>query len=127
MTTLLDTLQSAGEGSRDLDGEIAVAVKLWNAEDIHHCGGGVCVSASQSLHHAVPHYTTSLDAAVSLVPEGRWWEVRQMADPKSPMRGDGIFTARVGFSYGSVGFPAHHDEPAIALVAAALKARDTTP
>ncbi len=59
----------------------------------------------------IPRYTTSLDAAVTLVPEKYWWSVRN------------------GGCYATVGPSNWHDlegeakTPALALCAAALKAR----
>lgn len=56
--TLLAQLQSATEGSRKLDDEI------WRA---------MVPEAVKYEHVSAPRYTTSLDAAVSLVPEGCDW------------------------------------------------------
>ena len=51
VVTLIEKLEGATEGSRELDAEIHVAV------------GGT--------EFTVPYYTTSIDAALTLVPEGR--------------------------------------------------------
>lgn len=55
MTDLLTRLENAKEGSRELD---------WAIRD------QVCADAGEISSHIAPHYTTSLDAALTLVPEG---------------------------------------------------------
>jgi hypothetical protein len=89
MTGIIERLESATEGSRELDAAIAVAVRsmvtasggqvpkwadenfpVWRVaragvvEVVHDDGHG-------SLNWHAPHYTTSLDAALALVPGGR--------------------------------------------------------
>jgi len=70
-----------------------------------------------------PRYTTSIDAALTLVPEGMWWLIGagQMR-PEEPLYGAQI--RKPGFSTGGqVVSDAEHNCMAIALCIAALKAR----
>lgn len=62
------------------------------------------------IGRAIPAYTASIDAAMTLVPEGEIWAIDYLRSPKT--------VARVGaFNQGSAA------TPALALCAAALKAR----
>lgn len=140
---LVERLERAKEGSRELDLAIARATR----DDVPEIGDGVfdwhegkyASSDPGSLYQdqfnqpappnvwKSPHYTTSIDVALTLVPEGFWWEIRQMYAPNSPMRhfgNRGLFHARVGKSYGSNGALGENDNPALALCIAALKARE---
>lgn len=125
MNTLIAELEAATEGSRELDAEIWWDVKpsqarttYWNGAtgkphpliDLPRSGlgyHGVCVSA--------PHYTTSLDAALTLVPEGWWWVINSGTQ--------GLAKAILGARGSDAG--AHEDAhtPALALCIAALRAR----
>lgn len=75
----------------------------------------------------LPRFTESVDAALTLVPEGAaWWEVRKIQAADSPMRAFGpcgMFTAKVGMNWGDNGISGNHDSPAIALCIACLRAR----
>lgn len=55
---LIARLEAASEGSRDLDQDIEIAINP-PREDVYRC----------------PHYTTSLDAALRLMPAGWLWDV----------------------------------------------------
>ena len=128
---LIARLERATEGSRELDAEIAVAVRsldtegdkslpkwagknypIWRArpdgrvECVHTDGTG-------SLNWSPLHYTTSIDAALSLVPEGHDWIV---ADVNGHVGGT---------PYACVGSKKPHfaETPALALCIAALRAR----
>ena len=78
----------------------------------------------QGLHDSAPRYTASLDDAVTLVPDGWYWRA-----------GHGVLWP--GWAHLNVKHPdhcdygdehtAHAETPALALCAAALKARETTP
>ena len=78
---------------------------------------------SPNLHQHARRYTESLDSALTLVPEGYWWQIsngkRRHYDPQAgaelffdggPNRGDMAFTADAA-------------TPPLALIAACLKAR----
>ena len=63
MTDLIERLEAATEGSRELDAEIDE--RIWRAK----WGRGKPKDIS------VLYYTTSIDAALTLVPEGCGWEI----------------------------------------------------
>jgi hypothetical protein len=136
---LIAKLETATEGSRELDGEIALAVVRENYPDAHFVDEeskdviqvmpGMTAGASSEL----PRYTTSLDAALLLVPEEFGWLVRSQHD--------GLPFANCSHPYSTnniwivngenVSLPpedqghnhARAQTPAIALCIAALKAR----
>ena len=117
--TLLSRLQAATGPDREIDAEIG---ELVGAAD--HSGPAY----HRPFKDWAKHYTASLDAALTLVPVGNWWEIGKTTDERSPMRhfgcsADGIFVAKTHASYGDGGFIGRHDAPAIALCIAALKAR----
>lgn len=80
--SLIAALEQAEVGSRELDGEIAIAIGwtcnqigearwLWTAlediEDPDDWTGPMCTDAGEyirGVHGSVPHYSTSLDAAL---------------------------------------------------------------
>src|SRR6185312_16180792 len=80
-TDLLARLEAATEGSRELDAEIAYAIDFKPDDDpdftwrgVVERAGGV-VKAAERLHHYssmwgrwIPRYSTSLDAALTLLP-----------------------------------------------------------
>ncbi len=75
MDDLIAKLAAATEGSRDLDGEIAVACNLrpaWLLDDPRGliAGRGCARAGRTGPSFEVPPYTTSLDAALTVVPEG---------------------------------------------------------
>lgn len=96
LTSLISRLEKATEGSRELDAEIAVAifkadrlpddlgyVKKTVASD--QCAPGMYwyISRSGKSLYAAPRFTTSVDAAISLVPDG--WHIYEM-NQKDPTR-----------------------------------------
>lgn len=60
MNKLIEKLEAATEGSRELDIEMAYGIPMG-------------VSAEEDC---APHYTTSLDAALTLVPEGAYTKLQ---------------------------------------------------
>lgn len=84
MTTdeLIKLLEGATEGSRDLDARIGYAVDLIAEGDlswrttVDRCGWEDAMRRSESHQNVwssyLPHYSTSVDAALTLVPEGDW-------------------------------------------------------
>ncbi len=126
MEELIATLERAEEGSRELDAEIEALLTGWvpahlcsdNTRRSYGVGGLHRLDDGSNLmvvdfKHA-PHYTTSSDAALTLVPEGFDWDIC--------FRGGGnrrSYFATVGV-YKS-GDP--RPTPALALCIAALKAR----
>lgn len=93
MTSLTARLEAATEGSRELDVEIALEwlhvesseeayVRRTNRHDTEARPGDYwLVQRSGRQLKAAPHYTTSLDAALTLVPEG--WRVYGMGQGAS--------------------------------------------
>ena len=103
MSDLIAKLEAASEGSRELD-TLVCEVKGACPDGVRFCPG-LC-----------PSYTTSLDAALTLVPEGyryRFWAHHT-----------GVSGASV-FPHGGGTLSRAHDAPtpALALCIAALKAR----
>lgn len=123
---LIARLEEAGEGSRELDARVLFAINhagamrgFWNAstglpstlpDDFDALPNGL---GRRGIEAVSPHFTTSIDAALTLVPEGCAWSVGCEID----------FTpvARV------FGHDIHADvcavTPELALVIAALRAR----
>lgn len=100
--TLIEQLESAAEGSRALDAQIASQ---------HGGFGGMGYETWDAIEADCPHYTTSLDAALTLVPEGREWSVTYLWDGRCGGTCDGHHADFKGAT------------PALALCIAALKAR----
>ncbi len=65
--TLIERLNAAPVGGRELDAEIFLQIVL-NGEE-----AAFPDAAYKAALIKAPRYTTSIDAAVSLVPEGRFW------------------------------------------------------
>lgn len=84
MNELIAALEGAEEGSRGLDAQIAFAANTWKWSPMgvwadHDLkvspGGGRDFTYKSAVEAAsaclsLPHYTTSIDAALTLVPEG---------------------------------------------------------
>ena len=110
MTDLITELESAPEESRELD--VAIARSL--GRNTYGEDQEVTLADGNKTLEPIPHYTTSLDAAVTLVPEEWHWEITD------------IGTAWVGTHLTAqkvVKFAANAATPALALCIAALKAR----
>lgn len=117
MTDILTRLRDATEGSRKLDQIIGEALKL---PPRYPSESSLCIYA---------HYTTSIDTALTLVPEG-WkpsmmsWSVPELTEPTARVS---MFMTLVSNDYkGHVrGEVKMHEgaTPAIAVCIAALKAR----
>lgn len=122
MTDIIKRLEAATEGSRELDARIGAVVSDYertrqptsseSVEPGHFWEG----KAPESLQHA-PHYTTSIDAALTLVPEGYRWRLWYH---HTGYCGADIFPDKGGI------LSKVHDAPtaALALCIAALKARE---
>lgn len=112
MKDLIEKLEAATEGSRELDAEIAIASGTAPVGAFRPCASldnGTFGTGAYSLWSA-PHYTSSLDAALTLVLKGFGWNVNDdcgdvaVFGETGEFRGDGR-------------------TPALALCIAALKAR----
>ena len=128
-TRLIARLEAAAEGSRELDEEIAFATE-WRPidwapsaesfaehEQKHDYATAWIAHAPWHNTWPIPHYTTSLDAALTLVPEGWQWDVRCAEFPQS---------CPTAFCWPPGVRSGHADEaatPALAFCIAALKAR----
>lgn len=125
LLALADRAEWAEGADRELDAEIAVAVYggeiVWKTANYimdpyparrypsaAHVGG--------YCNGHIPAFTTSLDAALSLVPEGWGWQMRRSHHGKRAVcylwNGCGVWSPTVVAA-----------TPALALVAAALRAR----
>jgi hypothetical protein len=137
LQSLLSRLETATEGSRELDAEIDAALRIgkpslpdwartnfptWRArpDGRVECAHG---DGTGSLHWESQPFTRSVDAALSLVPEGFYWNLRV---------GRNVITATVQSPFGTSLTPqwvheeAEAETPALALVVAALRARGPT-
>lgn len=121
MTDLISRLLAATEGSEELDLAIAEAVIDPDAHIAEHCvGDGLLIWGDHRWNkQPIPKFTQSVDAAMTLLPEGRCWSIR---GPLSPHE---HFRATVDKS-GAVGFPVERNPwvaaltPALALCLAIL-------
>jgi hypothetical protein len=119
---LIARLEAAPEGSRELDvraeitrrsflaglGAAAIAAEIVRVQS--HIGFAKFADAEE-----VPHYTTSLDAALTLVPEGWRWKVQQLRD--------GHYATLMRRARNGGKFIVGPNPPALALCIAALRAR----
>ena len=123
--TLIEKLEAATEGSRELDAEIWHAANPTKYERVAGQQSGLYPRGfnpemkaqwlARRMADKAPHYTTSLDAALTLKPEGhriRLWEHHTGSFGCDLFKGDGGFL-----------WKAHAPSLALALCIAALKAR----
>lgn len=142
MQDLIDKLESATEGSRELDAHLSAAL-LGNGAyaAVSEFNGAWCVYRGEdrsgrarvvsSNRGDVPdvrlHYTTSLDAALTLVPEGDGWLIsdKPFAEIFRPLR---VLAGRPTALADRVGVfgdkEIRKSTPALALCIAALRARE---
>lgn len=124
---LIRQLECATKGSRGFDGDIwAIAdydemwrrcgwKGLWYAGHLH-TKAEKAERIKRMAAHLAPAYTTSLDAALTLVPDGMGWGVKKQQNGHFAWcDGDIAQAGNVAVRYGVT--------PAIALCIAALKAR----
>lgn len=127
MNDLASRIEQAEEADRDLDCEIALAID--GGEIIWLMANGTMEQYparkyESSMHVGgfgkapVPLYTSSMDAAISLVPEGRMWRCDFLPARHANKQVGSAFVAIDGDTY-------HGDARtyALALCAAALRAR----
>ena len=131
---LIAKLEAAPEGSRELDLEITKAVG-WCAKSAWYDSEGDCLqwhehhdfgstTAAELLSDPLHHFTTSLDAALTLVPEGlvRWSVSREITGVGSENPTD-WYDAVLSDFYNEFSGQGQSNTPALALCIAALKAR----
>lgn len=109
LTDLIERLEKATEGSRELDCNVAEAAGLGARRQFH--------PPLLDNGRPVPRFSESLDAALSLVPEGRYAKLQISHDHKRAW-------AWVEMEAGEAVACA---APALALCIAALKARQAAP
>jgi len=123
--TLIERIEAAEEGSRELDAEIATDVLGWTFKHITEKGGARWTAwwrefNGKKYRVQLPHYTTSLDDALQLVLEGY---VFSISDATKKAR------ANVWRLSATNETPPDYSKaatPALALCVAALKARAET-
>jgi len=114
---LIQRLQDATEGSRELDFDIALSIG-WTREWYISCYGWKNPKGQQCSERYVPAFSTSIDAAMTLVPEGHGTVALEITR-KSARAAIGNDTQE-----GFVGEAAEAPTPALALCIAALKAKE---
>ena len=117
MNKLIAELEQATEGSRELEMQIGILLG-WKAPHAKYAEWGMWLSPGGESEQ-LPWFTTSLDAALTLVPEGCGWYMNDVGE-------GGIFKKETADSFGGclvVGSCDGNTTPALALCIAALKAR----
>lgn len=130
---LITALESADGPSRELDAEIARAIGYDVKTDGNPAGRFYFQRRPTDWWEDVLPYMESVDAALTLVPDGWDWDVSfepwllpHRPDVKTPVR-----AGYASVSDGDLNSPktrqhiGRHDTPAIALCIAALRARKT--
>ena len=131
MKDLITRLEEATEGSRELDAEIHCAItpgrivhpkgeRGYTQDDLLHEARNTRLAQAQFISRSrgpSPHYTTSIDAALTLVPEGCAWGCTFACGTSKPVASCGPWdTYPVSIRNAAT--------PALALCIAALKARE---
>lgn len=132
--TLIKRLEAAETGSRELDaaaynacpeaGRIALRLPMNQWGDRFDDGWRTKWRDREDKYpEKLRHYTTSIDAALTLVPEGWQWQTSNRAP--LPYAGRGyIHNGELHMSDKYQGFEAVAATPALALSAASLRARE---
>lgn len=125
MTDIISRLEAAPEGSRELDIEIDRLVRPERYAQEKPAPAdlppGFGQDALSLAMHDAPHYTTSIDAVLALMPEG--WRIAEMHD--DPDDGCRVslycpYNRGLGWKYRSIA-----RIPALALCIAILKANES--
>ena len=132
LTSLIERIEAATEGSRELDILIGAAIDLRvdgghlsfrNSFEI--CGMEQMLRMAESHQNiwreALPRYSTSIDAALTLLPEGLDWRV----DTMTGLPGAIVCVPNAWLSHKSAPRMYHAATPCLALLAAILRARQT--
>ena len=109
-TDLIEALERADEPSRELDAHIADLVDGRQGSVIGYDGAPDSVVIS-------PYYTASIDAALTLVPDGWHWEINNHCAEIAPENWPCYENANE-----NDGQYVHHSKTAIAICMACLKA-----
>ena len=125
LTSLIERIEVATEGSRELDGDIWLACTPGATRDkwsyIHKATGRECTvdetrDATDRLI-IVPSFTTSIDAVLTLLPKGMEFELTNLY---------GVPAVGMGLNTGSPCYARREDgNITLALLAAILRARQT--
>lgn len=132
MNDLIEKLEAATEGSRELDTAIALSLPYFCDPTCCYDTADDCLSwyeyfgepgAPGALcKQELPYYTTSIDDALTLVPDDVGWNVEMMHGNSSPMKSldpSGQYRCTVGWNSVVTGWSV---EPSLAICIAALKA-----
>ena len=134
---LIRRLQGSAAPARELDLEIAMAhqwvpagltrdVFALRIDELRAQGRAAAQDAADEWQ--VPRYTASVDAALSLKPEGCEWSVRELSYPSHPDKPFAAVVAQHAYGYGApsrrgdTGGKGYAASAALALCAAALGA-----
>ena len=112
---LIAELEAANKGSSEIDAKIEFFVN----------GKGRVVVDEHGNANAIPttpYYTGSLDAALTLVPEGYWWGAEIWAGSVGRKSLGRAYVYTVGIDGRLVRFRGFAETPALAVCIAALKA-----
>lgn len=119
LTSLIERIEAATEGSRELDGRIWCCINGY--EFLGWDGAGCRYFAKQSgwiSGDYIKEWTTSIDAALTLLPEGWWWLAVVCRRENHASVGSEIGTVEGELIFETFGATAP-----IALLAAILRAR----
>lgn len=122
--TLIEKLQAAEKGSRELDAKIWCVVGDFRFKDVFECSNNVLYSEPPSRQEIVsrsgslPDYTTSIDAALTLVPENWGYRIERGHSMMWSPDGGPISARTVIHGHAIDGI-----QDAVALCIAALEAR----
>lgn len=122
MTDLIRELEQAAEGSRRLDEIIFVHTECGGDFKSLHFAARAGARRDGWNPHAIPHYTTSIDAALTLVPEGWCGDVEVGDCGNLEGKRGHLWNGEFAPDAREVRSEAH--TPALALCIAALKARE---
>lgn len=132
---LIERIEAASEGSRELDAEIGRTCgwvqkshSQWGIGAPHWWRDGRCQSEIIGWWHSqqaasLPAFTFSLDAAITLVPQGMHWCVD--SDGDRYMASASVGPQPIGGELYEPHAIADAETPALALCAASLKAMET--
>lgn len=131
LTSLIERIEAATEGSRELDVLVGAAIDLRVDEghlsfrnSFEICGMEQMLRMAESHQNiwreALPRYSTSIDAALTLLPEGWWWSAGVCRRENHASVGSEIGTVE-----GELIFEMFGSTAPLALLAAILRARQT--
>jgi hypothetical protein len=126
---LIARLEAATEGSHELDGRVYCGVNGLVFRSVSSRGFHFEPDAHGTHTHVTPTpFTRSIDAALTLVPEGWYWSINTSATADAAAASCFFASVRGRAAKGRdpEGFCRHGATPALALCVAALKARSAS-